>query len=73
VLPRGRSLFGGELRAIFEALAIEERLITRRNACALVLPVGTGIRRAELAGLQLDQVDSESSRVEVRQGKGFNR
>jgi hypothetical protein len=33
----------------------------------------TSSSRAELAGLQLDQVDSESSRVEVRQGKGFNR
>jgi integrase len=70
VLPRGRSLSGGELRALFEALAIDERPIARRNACALVLLVGAGVRRAELAGLQLDQVDTESGRVEVRQGKG---
>ena len=70
VLPRGRSLSGGELRAIFEALAIDERPISRRNACALVLLVGAGVRRSELAGLQLDQVDTESGRVEVRQGKG---
>jgi integrase len=70
VLPRGCSLSGGELRALFEALAIDERPIARRNACALVLLVGAGVRRAELAGLQLDQVDTESARVEVRQGKG---
>jgi integrase len=70
VLPRGRSLSGGELRAIFQALAIDERPIARRNACALVLLVGAGVRRAELAGLQQDQVDLETGRVEIRQGKG---
>jgi integrase/recombinase XerD len=58
------------VRALFEALAIDERPIVRRNACALVLLVGAGVRRAELAGLQLDQVDLENGRVEIRQGKG---
>ena len=70
MLPWGHSLSGGEVRAIFEALADDERPIARRNACALVLLVGAAVRRAELAGLQLDQVDTESGRVEVQQGKG---
>ena len=35
----------------------------------MVLLVGAGVRRAELAGLQLEQVDLETGRVEVRQGK----
>lgn len=68
-LPRGRALTGGEVRAMFEALGQDGRPIARRNACALALLIGAGVRRAELAGLNLDDVDRESGRLVVR-GKG---
>jgi integrase len=69
-LPRGRELSGGEVRALFEALAVNERPIARRDACALALLVGAGVRRTELAQLQLTDVDLESGRLAVRRGKG---
>jgi integrase len=69
-LPRGRSLAGGEVRAMFGALAGDPRPIARRNACALALLIGAGVRRSELARLQLEDVDRESGRVAVRRGKG---
>jgi integrase len=54
---------------MFEGLGGDVRPIARRNACALALLIGAGVRRAELAGLKLEAVDRESGRLLVR-GKG---
>ncbi len=51
-LPRGRHIEMGEVRALFEHLAQDPRPITSRDAAALALLVGAGVRRSELAGLQ---------------------
>lgn len=69
-LPRGRELSGGEVRALFEALAGDPRPIARRDACVLALLVGAGVRRTELAQLQLADVDLETGRIVIRRGKG---
>lgn len=68
-VPRGRHLGGGEVRALFEHLAQDPRPIARRDAAALALLLGAGVRRSELAGLQRQDLDTTSGRILVR-GKG---
>lgn len=68
-VPRGRHLGGGEVRALFEHLAQDPRPIARRDAAALALLLGAGVRRSELAGLQRQELDTDSGRILVR-GKG---
>jgi site-specific recombinase XerD len=68
-VARGRHIAGGELRALFEHLARDPRPIARRDAAALALLLGAGVRRTELAGLLRQDLDTESGRLLVR-GKG---
>ena len=68
-VPRGRHLGGGEVRALFEHLAQDPRPIARRDAAALALLVGAGVRGRELAGLERQDLDTEMGRILVR-GKG---
>ena len=69
-LPRGRALSAGEQRALFNEAAHDDRAIARRDAALLALLTGAGLRRSELAGLQLEDLDMESGQVIVRRGKG---
>jgi integrase len=69
-LPRRRHIEMGEVRTLFEHLAQDPRPIARRDAAALALLVGAGVRRSELAGLQRGDVEPESGRILVRRGKG---
>jgi integrase len=70
-LPRGRALDSGELRALFSACATDSaRPRGARDACALALLYGCGLRRTEAVGLDLADVDPESGAVTVRRGKG---
>jgi integrase len=69
-VPRGRHIETGEVRALFEHLAVDARAIARRDAAALALLVGAGVRRTELAGLLREDVDVESGRILIRRGKG---
>jgi integrase/recombinase XerD len=69
VLPAGRDVSSGELRALFEHLAQDPGPIARRDAAILALLFAAGVRRTEAAGLQLADVDPETGRVIVR-GKG---
>jgi integrase len=68
-VPRGRHVERGEVRAIFEHLARDPRPIARRDAAALALLVGAGVRRTELAGLDREDLDVETGRLLIR-GKG---
>jgi integrase len=70
-LPRGRVLDHGELRALFAACAADPvRPRGARNACALALLYGCGLRRAEAVAVDLVDADPESGTVTVRLGKG---
>ena len=69
VLPAGRDVSSGELRALFEHLARDPGPIARHDAAILALLFAAGVRRSEAAGIQLADVDPESGRVVVR-GKG---
>lgn len=69
VLPAGRDVSSGELRALFEHLARDPGPMARRDAAILALLFAAGVRRTEVAGLQLADVDPETGRVVVR-GKG---
>jgi integrase len=68
-VARGRRIAGGEVRALFEHLAQDPRPIARRDAAALALLFGAGVRRTELASLNREDLDTETGRVLVR-GKG---
>jgi integrase len=69
-LARGRALSAGEQRALFNEAAHDERAIARRDAALLALLTGAGLRRSELAGLQLEDLDLDSGQVIVHRGKG---
>jgi integrase len=69
VLPAGRDVSSGELRALFEHLARDPAPGARRDAAIFALLFAGGLRRSEAAGLDLVDVDEETGKVIVR-GKG---
>jgi integrase len=68
-LPKGRSLGIGEIRALFEACARDLSPAGRRDAVLLAVLYGTGLRRAEVAGLQTGDMDAQTGALIMR-GKG---
>lgn len=64
--PAGRSLDVGELEALFGACD-RATLLGARDAAMLSLLYGSGLRRAEAVGLDVDDVDGATVRV---RGKG---
>lgn len=67
-VERGRALDRSELVALFQACASDPSTHGRRDAAMLAILV-YGLRRAELAGLRLDDYDPDTGRLIVR-GKG---
>lgn len=67
-LPAGRSLTGGEIAAIFAACARDPSAAGARDAATLAM-LRLGLRRAEVAGLAVGDVDLASLSVRVT-GKG---
>jgi site-specific recombinase XerD len=68
--PRGRALSAGELRALFQACAEDERPQGRRDAAILAALHAGGLRRAELAALDLAGYQGETGALTVHCGKG---
>jgi len=67
-VARGRSLNQGELRALF-GVCDSNTAGGSRNAAALTLLYGGGLRRSEVVGLDFSDFDRASGRLQVR-GKG---
>lgn len=68
-LPAGRMVEAGELSALFRACADDHTLAGRRDAALLAVAFGCGLRRAEIAGLELAGYEPSSGELRVR-GKG---
>lgn len=69
-LPTGRTITAGEMATVFRLLADDHRLRARRDAAVLAVLHGTGMRRAEVVGLDLHDWHSASEELAVRSGKG---
>lgn len=69
-LVRGRSLAPGELAALASACAGDRSPAGARDAAIIAVLYETGIRRAELVGLDLADYEPESGDLAVRAGKG---
>jgi site-specific recombinase XerD len=68
-LPAGRELAGGELQALLGACENDTSSAGVRDAAIIALAYSCGLRRAELAGLDLGDYDPEAGRLTIR-GKG---
>lgn len=70
-VPRGRSITEGERRVLFNACKNDRyKSIGARDAALLAVLYGSGLRRAEAAGLAVSDYDPETGSLRVRQGKG---
>jgi site-specific recombinase XerD len=68
-LPRGRALEGEELSALFQNCAEDPSPAGRRDAAMLAVLYGAGLRRAEVAGLDLGDFTHDACSLRVRNGK----
>ena len=66
---RGRALAPSEVAALFHACMKDRSPAGPRDATILALGLGAGLRRAEIAGLELADVDLDGEVVRVH-GKG---
>ena len=69
VLPRGRALESSEIGALFQVCADDPTTMGRRDAAMLAVLYGTGMRRAELAGLDLEDLDLADGSIRILQAK----
>ncbi len=69
-IPRGRSLTQGELTALFVVCAADPTPAGARDAAALAVLYGGGLRKAELPALKLEDYNTETGELIVRKGKG---
>ncbi len=70
MLPAGRSIRAGELTALVEACARDRTLAGARDAAILACLYVGGLRRAELAALDVGDYDPDPPTLKVRHGKG---
>jgi site-specific recombinase XerD len=68
-LPAGRALAQGEIAALFEACARDQTAAGARDAAALALLAGAGLRRSECAALDTSDYTPETNALRVK-GKG---
>jgi integrase len=68
-LPTGRALTAGELTALFAACDAST-LAGARDGAIFGLGFGAGLRRSELVGVDLQDVDADPASVRVQKGKG---
>ncbi len=69
-LPAGRDARPGELRALLEACERDESPAGYRDAAIIALLYVTGMRRSELATLELSDYESDTGEIRIRSGKG---
>lgn len=69
-LPRGRALSAGEIRALLEICSHDASPLGARDAAAIAVLYGAGLRRSELVKLDLADYEPESGALTVRGGKG---
>jgi site-specific recombinase XerD len=69
-LPAGRALSVGEVGSLFEACEQDPSAAGARDAAVLAVLHATGIRRSELAMLDLEDLDAETGQLRIRHGKG---
>ena len=69
-LPAGRSIRAGELGALVDACARDRTYAGTRDAAMLACLYIGGLRRAELAALDLGDYDPDPPTLKVRHGKG---
>ena len=69
VLPRGRALESDELGALFRTCTNDPTAMGRRDAAMLAVFYGTGMRRAELAGLDVNDLDPEDGSIRILHAK----
>lgn len=68
-LPAGRALTPGEIGALLDTCADDETTAGARDAAVIALLYGAGLRRSEVAALDLAHYDSTAGELKVR-GKG---
>ncbi len=69
-LPRGRALQHREIGAILSACCADEKLAGYRDAAIFALLYAAGLRRSEIAALDLNDVDVETGELRIRAAKG---
>lgn len=69
-LPAGRDLQQGEILALVTACQQDASAAGVRDTAIIGLLYTCALRRAELAALDLGNVDTETGKIEVRSGKG---
>lgn len=66
---KGRHLTTGEFTALLNS-CLDDSIAGARNACMIIFAYTCGLRRAELAALQLADIDLDTCTLTVRNGKG---
>ena len=69
-LPKGRAIKSGELKKLLKVCAAESSPNGARDAAIFSVLYSAGLRRAELAALQLADLDREEGSLTVHGGKG---
>ena len=72
-LLSGRALEVGEISRLFEVCAEDPTAKGARDAAMLAVFYGCGLRRGELAGLDIDNFDAEDGSILVRGKRGKQR
>lgn len=69
-LPRGRAITAGEVEALLASCVADRSSAGARDAAAVAVLFGCGLRRQEAAALDLEHLDLGAGAVKVLAGKG---